>query len=183
VLGLLLLDSEEGWSVRDRRTWQQGLGFGLLGSAGAVGWLIFSFPKWGDPLELPHRTMCLDLHFRSPVLRHSLMFELLTVPASLPISMSPLVVALVGMGLLYALREGARLMRGLAVMVLVLLAFNYWNSICYEVTQARYTLLYSWLLISFAFEGLRWLGRWRGWLGSRAAFSAVQIFFLLCHLS
>lgn len=180
VLGLMLLDSGEGWlALRDRRAWRRALGFGLLGSAAAVGWLIFSFIKWGDPLELPHRTMWLNLHFRPAVLHHSFVFELLTVPASLAISMSPLVIVLACLGLLYVLRESKPAARAVAILVMALFAFNYWNAVRYEVTQARYTLLYSWLLIPFAFEGLRWLARWRDWLGSRATFSTVVIFFLL----
>jgi 4-amino-4-deoxy-L-arabinose transferase-like glycosyltransferase len=180
VLGLMLLDSGEGRpSLRYRRAWLRALGFGLLGSAAAVGWLVFSFLKWGDPLELPHRTMWLNQHFRPAVLRHSVGFELLTVPASLAISLSPVILGLACVGLLYGIRKGSPLMRALAVLALVLLAFNYWNSVRFDVTQARYTLLYSWLLIPFAFEALRWLASWRGWLDSRAAFSAVMIFFLL----
>jgi hypothetical protein len=180
ILGLMLLDSGEGWSsMRDHHAWRRSLSFGLLGSAAALGWLIFSFLKWADPLELPHRTMWLNQHFRPAILHHSFGFDLLTVPVSLAISLSPLILGLACVGLPHAIRKGPPLMRALAVLALVLLAFNYWNSVRFEVTQARYTLLYSWLLIPFAFEGLRWLASWRGWLNSRAAYSAVVIFFFL----
>jgi hypothetical protein len=183
VLGLMLLDSGEGWrALRDSRAWERALGFGVLGSAGAVGWMTFSFIKWGDPMELPHRTMWLNLHFHPAILRHSFVFDLLTVPASLAISASPLVILLAFVGVVYVLREGRASARGVAILVTVLFVFNYWNAIRYEVTQARYTLIYSWLLIPFAFEGLLWLARWRSGLGSRAAFSTVVIFFLLWQM-
>jgi hypothetical protein len=181
VLGLMLLDAEpNAISAQSRlRPLGRAAGFAVLGSAAAIGWLIFSFIKWGDALELPHRTMWLNLHFRAAVLHHSLIFRLFEVPASLLITLNPLVVVLACIGLFRVFTRGMRPARGLAVLTFVLFAFNYWNSMRYEATQARYTLMYSWLLIPFAFEGLHWLGeRWPR-LNSRAAYTTVVIFFVL----
>jgi len=181
VLGLLLLDSNEKRSalLKDRRLLWRAAGFGLLASAGAIAWMIFSFMKWGDPLELPHRTMALNLQFRPGILRHSVLFRLLTVPVSLLASMTPVVVGLACAGVWRVFKLSRRPARSLAVLALVLFAFNYWNSIRYEVTQARYTLLYSWLLFPFALEGLRWLGEWWDWIRPRSAIVALVVFFLL----
>jgi hypothetical protein len=181
VLSLTLLDFSRGWSsvFSNGVAWRKTLRFAVCTSFGAVGWVIFSFIRWGDPFELPHRTVWLNTHFRPPVLHHSLYFRLLTVPGSLLISLSPLVVALAALGLVMVIARACGIARGLALLVLILLGFNWWNSIRYEVTQARYTLLYSWLLIPFAFEALRWIStRWRG-AASRAAFSAVIVFFVM----
>jgi hypothetical protein len=181
VLGLMLLDSEGGleslWSDRPR-LWRA-VGFVLLGSMAAIGWLIFSFLKWGDALELPHRTMWLNQHFRPAGLHHSFMFRLLTVPISLLVSTSPVIAGLACLGMLRVFEQRMRPARAIAVLTLVLFAFNYWNSVRYEVTQARYTLLYSWLLIPFAFVGLAWFGeRWPR-MNLRSAFAGLVFFFIL----
>lgn len=179
VLGLMLLDYEDSWKLvwSNKAQLQRAVGFLLLGSMAAAGWLIFSFLRWGDALELPHRTMWLNLHFQP--LHHSFLFRLFTVPISLLVSISPVIAGLACLGVLRVFREGSRPARGIAVLTIVLFAFNYWNSVRYEVTQARYTLLYSWLLIPFAFEGLRWLGqRWRP-MNLRSAFTGVVLFFVL----
>jgi len=181
VLALMMLDSSQGWvrelSHRSRVT--RALGFGLLASGGALGWMLFSFLRWGDALELVHRTAQLNLQFRAAVLRHSVAFRSFTVPVSLATSLSPLILVLAALGLLLVLVRPLRPARSLAVLVLTLFAFNFYSSVRYETTQARYTLLYSWLLFPFALEALRWLVEyWR-----RAEFSAAAagtvIFFLL----
>ena len=179
VLGLMLLDSEGGWAkvLSNRRQLLRAVGFVLLASMASLGWLIFSFLKWGDPLELPHRTMWLNLHFQP--FHHSLLFRFFTVPIALLVSISPVIVGLACVGLLRSFEQAGRPARALAVLTLVLFAFNYWNSTRYEVTQARYTLLYSWLLIPFAFDGLRSLvQRWPR-LAPRSAFAGVVVFFVL----
>lgn len=181
ILGLMLLDFDGGlaavWSNRPQ-LWRA-VGFVVLASMASVGWLIFSFLKWGDALELPHRTMWLNQHFRPAVLHHSFIFRLLTVPISLLVSISPVIAGLALFGVLRVFKQRMSPARAIAVLTLVLFAFNYWNSIRFEVTQARYTLLYSWLLIPFAFEGLRWLGeRWPR-VNLRSAFAGVVFFFVL----
>lgn len=183
LLGVMLLDPGNGFSIagifRDRVALRRAIGFALLGSAAAIGWMVFSVFKWGDPLELPHRTVALNLNFRPAVLRHSIPFRLLTVPASLMLSLSPVVAGLAAVGVLRAFKRSLRPARALAVLALVLFAFNYWNSIHYEVTQARYTLLYSWLLFPFAFEALEWFAERLPRIKFRTAIAATMIFFLL----
>lgn len=181
VLSLMLLDFSRGWSsvFSNAGARLKALRFAVCTSLGAVGWVIFSLIRWGDPFELPHRTAWLNTQFRPLVLRHSFYFRLLTVPGSLVISLSPLVVALAILGLVVVIARDREKARGLALVALVLLGFNWWNSIRYEVTQARYTLLYSWLLIPFAFEAVRWIYQRRPAASSRVAFSAVIGFFVL----
>jgi len=146
VLSVMLLDFSGSWKSAwsNRRAWKHTLSFGFLASAGSTGWLLFSFLKWGDALRLPHHTMWLNLHFQ-PV-HHSLIFRLLAVPGVLLISLSPLVVGLACIGLARVFKDGSLAARTITILVCVLCAFNIWNSVRYEVTQACYTLLYSLLL-------------------------------------
>ncbi len=179
VLAFMLLDFSDGCTSAwlNRCAWRQAFGFGLCASAGAIGWLIFSQLKWGDALRLPHRTMWLNLHFQTA--HHSVLFRLLTVPASLMLSLSPVVVALAALGMVCVVRGGSQAARCLALLALVLFAFNYYNSVKYEVTQARYTVLYSWLFLPFVFEGLRWMSSRWSWAAGRRSFAGTLLFFLL----
>jgi hypothetical protein len=181
VASLMLLDYEGGWpSLRsNRNAWRRALQFAAVGCSASIAWLVFSFLKWGDPLELPHRTMWLNSHFRPAILHHSVAFRVLTVPGALLISLSPLLLALACVGLIADITRGHWMRRRLALITLVLFAFNWWNSIRYETTQARYTLLYSWLLIPFAFQALCWISRRWPWSASRSALIATTGFFVL----
>ncbi len=181
VLDAMLLDyprhAVRAWSAR--RAAGRALAFALPTSAGVIGWTIYSFLKWGDALALPHRTIELRRHFAPLVLRHSPPFHAAVVPASLLVSLSPLLLALAGAGAAEALRRGPRIGRSLAVLGLVLLGFGCFNSLRYDITQVRYTVIYSWLLIPLAFEAVQRLGeqwRWASWPASRGA---VVAFFLL----
>lgn len=183
VLTVALVDfPERGPKVLSWRSWRRAVPFGLVASAGSAGWLVFSFVKWSDAFELPHRTAWLNLHFRPAILRHSLDFRLATVPVSLVVSLSPLVIGLAAMGLLRTFADGSRMKRSLAALVLTLFAFNCWSAVKFDATQARYTLTYSWLLIPFGFESLRWLEeRWR-WAARPAAWAGITVFFLLWQI-
>lgn len=179
VLALMLLPDDSGsWPAGgpSHRAWWRALGFGLFSSLGALGWLVFSYLKWGDPLELPHRTMWLNAQFQPS--HHSIYFRALSVPGSIVASLNPLIAVLTLIGALRVWFESARAARATLCLALALFAFNYYNSVRYETTQARYTLLYSWLLLPFALEGLSYLiSRWR-WADRSRAFAIVLILFL-----
>jgi len=181
ILAIMVLDWGDRQSsfLVQKDLLRRALGFGLLASVPAIGWMIFSFLRWGDPLMLPHRTIEINRHAGPAILHHSILFRLFTVPASLALSLSPLVLGLAVVGLVITFSPRLRPARSLAALALSLLAFNYWNSIRYEVTQARYTLLYAWLLIPFAFQGLLWLGERWTWMKSRLAFAVVVGLFIL----
>lgn len=160
-------------------SWQKAVKFAAAGCAGSVFWLIFSFVKWGDALELPHRTTWLNAHFHPTILRHGVLFRAFAVPGALLISLSPLIVALACVGAIAVIARGPSIPRAIALVLLVLLLFNWWNSIRYETTQARYTLLYSWLFLPFGYEALcRLSKRWR-WTAGRPAFAGVAAFFVI----
>ncbi|HTZ95299.1 MAG TPA: glycosyltransferase family 39 protein [Terriglobales bacterium] len=153
--------------------------FAVVGCAASIFWLFFSLAKWGDALELPHRTMWLNANFRPAVLHHGMVFRAFAVPGSLLISLSPLILTLAFVGVIAVIARGPSIARAIAFVLIVLLLFNWWNSIRYETTQARYTLLYSWLFIPFAYESLcRLSKRWR-WIAGRAAFAGVAAFFVI----
>lgn len=185
VLALMTLDSGSGFRPfsLDSRTFKRALIFTCLAAASPVGWLTFSYLKWGDPLELPHRTAWLNLHFRPTVLRHDTTFRLFSVPGSLLVSLSPLVALLACVGFVCVFRQSSRPARSLVLLALTMLIFNYWSALRYEATQARYTLLYSWLLLPCAFFGGRCLAkRWNG-VRPRAVLTATLIFFFLWQLA
>jgi hypothetical protein len=180
ILGVLLLDWSRGWVsiLADRAAWVRMIGFGSMASSGAIAWTVFSYFKWGDPLELAHRSVRL-IHALAPVLRHSLPFRLAVVPVSLVTSLSPPITVLAAAGVLQVFRRGEALAKSLAVLGMVLFAANYFNAVAHETTQARYTLMYSWLLVPFAFEGLRWASiLWR-WADSRKAYAGLVACFLV----
>jgi hypothetical protein len=179
ILSVLLLDFSRGWASvwSNRRAWLRMTCFALVASAGAVGWMIYSYARWGDALELPHRTIR-DIQSLSPALRHPLPYRMLVVPASLAISLSPLIIALAVVGMLRVLCQAKLAARSIAVLSLTLFGFNYFNAMVHGTTQARYTLVYSWLFIPFAFEGLRWTANTWAWTNGPKGYASVIGFFL-----
>jgi hypothetical protein len=180
ILGVLLLDFSNGWISlwSNRAAWLRTVCFGLMASAGALAWMVFSYVKWGDPMELPHRTAYL-MRSQMLILRHSSPFRLVVVPVSLLASLSPLIAALAALGVFWVFWRGKPAARRIAVLSLCFFAANQLNAVRTENTQARYTLVYSWLLIPFAFEGLSWLVRRWTWADSRRAYAGLMGFFLL----
>ena len=159
-LGILLLDFSKGlssaWS--NRYAWKRSACFTLAASAGAIGWMVFSVVKWGDPLAAPHKTFLLNLHAD---IQQPLAYRMVVVPGALLVSLSPWIFGLAVLGLAWCIGRGTRLARSLAVTVLVVGGVHYYSAVAHKVTQARYTLMYSWLLIPFAFVALRFLAeRW-----------------------
>lgn len=180
ILAVFLLDFSNGWASAwsNRRAWLRLFSFGVATSAGALGWLIFSWLKWGDPLAAPHRTVAQNLGALS-VLRQTLGYRLVVVPGALFVSLSPLILAFAAVGLLLILLQRDPLMMSLASLALVLFGFHYYNCVRFEATQARYTLMYSWLLIPYAFEGLRRLSeRWQLLRSPKAYVSVIA--FMVC---
>jgi hypothetical protein len=181
VLSVMLLDFSHGWSGiwKNRRAWLHAGAFGVCASAGAASWMLLSFVKWGDPLALPHRTISLNLRFRAEVLRHGLLFRTLVAPGSVLASLSPLLLALALLGVLQVLLRGNPTARSLAFLLVVLFSFNEYNAVRYEITQARYTLMYSWLLIPFVLPGLESVSQRWPRAASGAALAGVVAFFVL----
>ena len=180
----LLLVNEDSWALSRgpvRRRWLQAFNFGLLSSLGSLGWLLFSYLKWGDALKLPHRTMWLNAHFQPS--HHSALFRALAVPGSVVISLSPIIAALAILGAAHILRGGPKAARAIVAVTFVLFAFNYYSSIRYETTQARYTLLYSWLISPLAIDGLVCLTARLGRPNARLAFAGVVGFFVFWQAS
>jgi len=174
----MTFDSGHGWlaALSDQSRLKRVLGFGLLAAGGELGWLLFSFLRWGDALKLPHRTAHMNL---LAVMRHGTAFRLFEVPVSLVTSLSPLILVLAALGLLLVLMKPFRPARSLAVLALTLFAFNLYSSVRYATSQPRYTLLYSWLLFPFAWEALRWLAEhWRR-VEFSVAVAGTLIFFVL----
>jgi len=109
---------------------------------------------------------------------HSIWYRAVSVPGSILVSLSPLMAALTLIGGVRVWGQGTRAARATLRLALILFAFNYYNSVRYQTTQARYTLLYSWLFLPFVLEGLKyWLSRWR-WADTSRAFALVLVLFL-----
>ncbi len=180
VSSVLVLDFSKGWSSlgSNRQAWRRALLFGATSSAAAIAWMIFSTLKWGDPLALVHRTAA-EKASLLPVLRPSLLYRLAEVPGTLTVSLSPVLAGLAAVGIVVVLLQGSWPARSLSLLALVVLLWNWYSAVRYEATQARYTLIYSWLLFPFAFEALRWAARrWPTW-GGRKAWAGVLASFLL----
>ncbi len=177
---VLLLDFSRGWSSlwSNRQAWRRALLFGATSSAAAIAWMVFSAFKWGDPLELAHRTIRENFSVL-PALRPSLLYRFAAIPGALVVSLSPILLALAALGMAWTFVRGSWVARKLGILAVSLLAWNWFGAVHYETTRARFTLIYSWLLLPFAFEALRCAGRrWPAW-GSQKAHAAVLIFFLL----
>ena len=180
VLILALLDYSKGWrSLRSSvQAWRNAVRFAIPASSGVIGWMLFSWEKWGDPMKLPHRTIAENTS-KIAELHHGMGYRLAVVPGALIISLSPLLAALAAVGLIGTIWRGTMLTRSLACLFLALMTFNYYNSVRHEVTQAKYTLVYSWLCMPFAFLAVAWItSRWR-LCSMRCASSLLVLFFLL----
>ena len=158
VLTVLLLDFSSGLrSVLTNRTaWIRAIAFGVASSAGAIGWMIYSFLRWSSPFAQAAQTQLLQETVYA-YMRPPLWYRVVVVPGSLVVSLSPLLPALavLGMVLIFARR---RLLPAVpAILLLVLAGAHEANSVRQSLTMSRYTLVYSWLLFPYAFEGVRWL--------------------------
>jgi len=181
VLGIALLGSAPGWrsTLSNRRGWMRVLGFGFPASIGALGWMLFSYVTWGDPLWSAHRTLSLNLN--SPAymnVQNPLTYRLAVVPGVLAVTLSPLILCLAVVGIVTTLRKFTLPASALAGLVLVLSGMHYFNAVYGHVTMARYTLMYSWLLIPFAFIGLAGTQRWWPRISGQKVWVAVVIFAL-----
>jgi 4-amino-4-deoxy-L-arabinose transferase-like glycosyltransferase len=178
VLAFFLLDFSQGWTSlwRNRRAWAQAVSFALAASAGAIGWMLYSFSKWGDPLAAAKGSAWQSQHM---LLHQSLFYRLVAIPGALVVTLSPLIAGLAVWGILELRVRSQPVRQTLAVVALSMIGFQVFNSVTSNLTMARFTLMYSWLLIPFAFDGLfRLAQRWPD-LASRFALSSTLLFFLL----
>lgn len=161
---------------RTPRSWMRLVAFSLAAGAGAIGWIIFSLVKWGNPLAVASRTASLSARFS---IQQPLFNRLIAVPGALFITLSPVIVILILVGFFQNRHPAKPLVIVPAVMATVLGVVNVSLAVRENLTMARYTLMYSWLLIPYAFEGLRVL--WSRWpsMETRKAFAGVLVFFLV----
>ena len=127
--------------------------WGFLASAGAIGWMVLSLVKWGDVFASPHATF--GINSATSVNSAAGIYNLLVVPGALLLTLSPVIAGFASWGIFNNLAKGKPLPRALALLVLASLTADYYACVAKQVTMARYTLMYSWLAIPFAFEGLR----------------------------
>lgn len=141
--------------LRDSTAWKPNPGK----SAGVIGWMLYSFWAWGDPLAAAKRNAWTAQYLQP---QHSLVHRLLAVPGALVVTLSPLVVGLATWGLVQTRVRTESLKRALAVVALFMVSLQVLNSVTSNLTMARFTLMYSWLLIPYAFEVVRALPVARG---------------------
>ncbi len=179
LLSLLLLDFSRGaesvWL--NHRAWKRAASFGLLASLGMTGWMLYSWWTFGGPLAAVRKNAWVARHVQT---HQSLAHRLGAVPGAIVVTLSPVIAGLAIWGILRIWRRGQErgLIRAVSVVAVFMAGLQVLNSITSDLTEARFTLMYSWLLIPYAFEGLRAVsGRWE--LGeSTRAFAALFCFFL-----
>jgi len=176
ILSVFLLDFSQGlrsaWS--NRSAWRRALGFGAIASVGAVGWIVYSLVRWGHAFAAADRTFVLNATDLLTV-KHSRLYTFLVVPGASLISLGPFIAGLGICGVLWVIRGRTLPAAGLATLALGSGGAHYYAAVAKNVTMARYTLIYSWLLFPFAFEALRLLSRrWRE-QSVRKAFLSVAV--------
>jgi hypothetical protein len=137
-----------------------GVVFGLAASLSSVAWSLFCLWKWGDAFAQPHQTAWLNAH-RPSELQPGSLHKLFAVPGDLVGSLGPVIVVLSIIGVAKALSRRDSPRWDLAVIAVVMAAFHAFNAVVNGATMARYTLMYSWLLIMLCFYGLEVInGKW-----------------------
>jgi hypothetical protein len=164
VFALALFARDGRWfdGLRKPSAWRSVIAFSVASGLGCALWMAFSFLKWGDPLFQARSTNWQSTHLMQA---QSLLYRLAAVPGALAITMSPLVAGLGVWGALKALRTpGSTAARVLAAVGLIMFAFHFRNSVSNNMTMARFTLMYSWIFVPFAFCALQdvW-ARHRAW--------------------
>ena len=156
------------------RRWFPRITLLVLASAGAIGWCVFSYREWHDPFFSAHQTVLLN---EADLNKGGVLYRFVVVPGAIIASLGPLAfLALVGVA--GTITQPRSLKGGLSVLVAVLLSAHWANSVLHTVTQARYILVYIWLLIPFAYEGMHsWVRRqFPRW--NRGGLAALFIVFL-----
>ena len=172
----LLIFSGDTVGRPSARSWSRSIPFAVLAGAGAGGWIMYSLVKWRQPLAVANRSAFQSAHFS---IQQGLFSRIIAVPGALFVTLSPLVLGLILLGLCGMSRERRKLVIIPALLAAVLIAFNLFVSVTENLTMARYTLMYSWLLIPYGFYALRFFsGRWHR-LESRKSFWGTIIFFLV----
>ena len=172
----LLVSSSRGVAYPTSKSWLRLVGFTLAAAPGAVGWIAYSLLKWGEPFAVASRSSWLSLHLN---VHQPLLDRLVAVPGAILVTLSPVVAILALIGICRNRHQDQSLVVVTALLVAVLGGINGLLAVKQNSTMARYTLMYSWLLIPFAFDALQLFpSRWP-WLAGRKAFAGVLIFFLV----
>ena len=149
IIVLTLPDVDSG-RLTDRR-WFPRVALFLLASAGAIGWCVFSYREWHDPFFSAHQTILLN---QGDINKGGGLYRFVVVPGAIVASLGPLAFLSL-LGIAGTITQPRSLKGSLSVLVAVLLLTHWANSVAHYVTLARYILMYIWLLIPFAFEGMR----------------------------
>lgn len=175
VLLLLLPDYSQGLprAATNPESWRRMITFGIFAFLGAGGWLLYSLWKWGDLFYSPKTA------FLNVLPEQSLAYRLIAVPGALAVTLTP-VIPLLALFALFG-RE-LRTRSGWAVPVVLLVVMGgvqYYTAIFRHLTMARYTLMYSWLLLPLAFFALASLAQRKpALLGPRAPAGLLALFVL-----
>ena len=157
VLGFMLLVPSDGsnWRWPNGSALWKAACFAIPASAAMIGWLLFSWMKWGDPLMLPHRTIVENISDLA-IYRLPLPILLILVPVQLLTSLSPLLACLALAGLVIVFQKRSQLSKSIALLFLTMCLFNFYYALRLGGIQPKYTLIYSWLAFPFAFVALPW---------------------------
>lgn len=174
TLNVLNVTDINGIRLRQRR-WRPLITFLFLSSAGAMAWCAFSYYKWHDPFFSAHQTISLN---DTDPNKGQLLYRLVVVPGAIVASLGPLAI-LSTLGITSSITRPRSPKWELSIIVTILLLTHYANSVLHSVTQARYILIYVWLLIPLAYEGLQiWMERHLPRWNRHAAIAILLSFFM-----
>lgn len=176
VLGALIADFGNSWRSSLSREVRRVLVFLSVASSGAVGWSLFSWREWGNPFASAHATMVSNATY--PI-QHAMLYRFGAMPIAVLASLSPVIAGLAFVGIYRAMSSFHSLRGCLALAALALSTAHFLNSALHSVTQARYTLIYSWLLIPFAFQAVYQFGPDWDRQRVRRSFLTLTLFFVV----
>lgn len=151
------------------------IAFLVLASTGSIGWCTFSYVKWHDPFKSAHETIVLNKNDRTT----NETYKSVVVPGAIGACLGPVLVPLALFGIGHTFARASSLKVTLSILAIMLAGAHYINAVLHAVTQARYTLMYVWLLLPLAFEGLYVCLRQRTPSWNRKGFVIVIVSFLL----
>ena len=145
-------------AIHNKKRWRMAALFGIASTAGAISLMSLAYVWWHDPIAFAHRSFAIGNQLPG-FLRQSPLYSSMAHPGALFMTLSPVVMLLSVLGITLLFRERGWLWKVPGALAVFSLAVWTYMTIYHSTTMARYTLLYSWLLIPYAFTAIEWLSK------------------------